>query len=830
LLRSVQLGKLNVRLSQLSIDKLLINNKLKNKILLFFLFIFAFKYSNAQEGLTVRGIVKDFQNGETMPYVNIAIASTGIGTSTNLDGYFTIFNVPSDTATLLVSHLGFSIQKFKLSPEIIGKQVVIEIVPYAVKLKTIEITAKKDQIMEVADEISKISINPAQLVNMPNLGEVDIFRSLQLLPGISGANESSSGLYVRGGTPDQNLVLLDGITVYHVDHFFGIFSAFNASAIKDLQIFKGGFESKYGGRISSVVDMTAKSGNIKKASVGIGVNLLSSNMVVEIPFWDKKVSLLLAGRRSYTDFLQSPTYNKLFDNITEEEESKLGFGIGGLSSENPEFHFFDMNAKLTYRPSGKDIIAVNLYNSKDNLNSSSTFDLGGLLGSGGNSNSRIETSDITNWGNRGLSGKWSRQWNNRFYTNLIGAYSNYFSDYEFITGFYFDTLNIEFTTIQDNNVQDVTVRLDNEFQINNKNKLEFGSWITNYHIQYINTLDDTVTLQDRDDKGGSYAFYVQNTFKPFKALSFKPGMRITYFDVTAKTYLEPRVSFGYRLSKKINLKGAWGRYYQFVNRVILENIFGGSRDFWLIADGENLPVLSSYHYIFGAAYETKNLLFDIEAYRKDIDGLLEYSLRYGTLLENAATPDELYLTGTGIIYGIDFLIQKKFGKYTGWIAYTLNDVKHTFPDIDKGKPFPALHDQRHEVKVINTLDMGKFNISGTFVYATGKPYTAPIGQYSITLLDGKETKFIYVGDKNSSRLPAYHRMDIAFTYNFKFKNISGNAGISFFNVYNRKNIKYKRFQLLEFDPDTFIPIEPKLITTDVMLLGFVPSMFLNLNF
>ena len=162
----------------------LINNKLHNKILLFFLLIFAFKCSNAQEALTVRGIVKDFQSGETMPYVNIAIASTGIGTSTNLDGYFTIFNVPSDTATLLVSHLGYSIQKFKLSPENIGKQVVIEIVPYAVKLKTIEITAKKDQIMEVADEISKISINPAQLVNMPNLGEVDIFRSLQLLPGI----------------------------------------------------------------------------------------------------------------------------------------------------------------------------------------------------------------------------------------------------------------------------------------------------------------------------------------------------------------------------------------------------------------------------------------------------------------------------------------------------------------------------------------------------------------------------------------------------------------------------------------------------------------------
>ncbi|MFH1319960.1 MAG: TonB-dependent receptor, partial [Bacteroidota bacterium] len=179
---------------------------------------------------------------------------------------------------------------------------------------------------------------------------------------------------------------------------------------------------------------------------------------------------------------------------------------------------------------------------------------------------------------------------------------------------------------------------------------------------------------------------------------------------------------------------------------------------------------------------------------------------------------------------LDFLLQKKFGKYTGWIAYTLSKVEYTFPGIDKGKPFPALHDQRHEVKLINSLNLGKFNLSGTFVYATGKPYTAPIGQYNITLLDGKETTFIHVGDKNSNRLPAYHRLDIAITYNFKFKKINGSAGISFFNIYNRKNIKYKRFQLLEFDPDTYMPIEPELVTTDVMLLGFVPSIFLNLKF
>lgn len=778
------------------------------------------------QGVKVSGLVKDSKSGETLPYVSVAVMSTGKGASSNVDGYFTLHNVPTDTSTIVIKSLGYVPLTYKLTPDILSDIVVLEIEPTSVILKAVDIEAISGQTVSVSEDVSVVSMNPAQLSKLPNLGEVDVFRSLQLMPGISGSNDASSGLYVRGGTPDQNLVLIDGITVYHVDHFFGIFSAFNAESIKDVKVYKGGFGAKHGGRISSVVDMTAKSGNTKKPSVGIGGNLLSANGIVEVPFLKNKASFLLAGRRSYTDILESSTYTTLFDNVAAEDETEeLGFGILGGSQAQPEFYFYDINSKLTFRPTEKDVITFSLFNSLDDLRNVNEINLGTQF------NSSIVTTDSTNWGNTGYSAKYSRKWSQSFYSNITAAYSNYFSDYSFTTETQFDTIEFKFRDIQQNDVKDFSIRLDNEWDINEEHKVSFGAMITNYDIKYDYILDDSISLQDIESKANLSSLYLEDVWQPSGVLTVKPGIRASYYNGTNKPYFEPRLSAQYNLTENIKLKGAWGRYYQFVNRVILENVLSGSRDFWLMADTGQLPVVNSYHYIFGAAYENDKYLFDVEGYHKTMDGLLEYSLRFGTLTEQLDNSTELYFQGSGVAQGIDVLLQKKTGLLKGWLSYSLARVTHTFPEINQGKSFPALHDQRHEAKLVAMTSWKNFDISAVFVYATGKPYTAPVGQYFITLLDGRETSLIHVGDKNNSRLPNYHRADFSVSYNFKVKEfMSGNAGISFFNIYNRENIKYKRFQLVEFDPDTFQPITPQIVTSDVLLLGFVPNFFLKLKF
>ena len=256
------------------------------------------------------GTVKDAVSGETLPFTTVQVKGSALATNSNVDGYFTLLKVPTDTVLLEISYLGYKTTFVRLSPEVVINGLEIRMQPAGQLLQQINVTAtQEDQMMKASTGISQLAISPAQLTAVPSLGERDVFRSLQLLPGVSGSNESSSGLYVRGGTPDQNLVLFDGFTVYQVDHLFGFFSAFNSDAIKDVQLFKGGFESKYGGRLSSVVDITGKDGNTEEFNAGLGLSLLSANAFVESPFAKGKGSIILTGRRSF----QSSLYDKLLN-------------------------------------------------------------------------------------------------------------------------------------------------------------------------------------------------------------------------------------------------------------------------------------------------------------------------------------------------------------------------------------------------------------------------------------------------------------------------------------------------------------------------------------
>ena len=778
-----------------------------------------------QDPTTVSGVVKDKESGETLPFANVFVKDTNIGTTTNADGYFTLFDIPSETSIIQVQYLGYKVETLVLTPEMVKGKITILLIPDNNQLDEVVVSNDSgQQIVKMNKSVSQISLSPKKLASIPNLGEKDIFRAIQLLPGVSGTNESSSGLYVRGGTPDQNLVLLDGFTVYHVDHFYGFFSAFNSGAVKDIQLFKGGFPAEYGGRISSVMDLTGKTGNSNKLSLSAGLSLVSANATVEIPIGEK-ANLLIAGRRSYTDILKSGLYNSIFDLYNDTDSTNgnnlSNFNVFQQNQTQPSFYFYDLNTKFSYKPSDKDIISVSVYNGEDNLDSSRENQ--NTFGSGTEErtiNSDIE--DLLNWGNWGSSVRWARQWSDKLYTNVVGAYSNYFSQRKRINDISIQLADSTNTNksglVEDNNLKDFTLRIHNEYKVNSKHSLEFGGQLTMNEVEYNYILNDSITVIDQKDKGLLKTAYLQDKWSPTQKLNIVGGIRATHFDVTDEIYYEPRLSVSYKVNDKVKFKGAWGKYYQFVNRIVREDVTQGSRDFWLLANKENSPISFSQHFILGTSYEVDDWLFDVEFFEKEMKGLTEFSLRFQSALGTDPN-DQLFFEGTGISRGVDFLIQKKVGKYTGWLGYTLSEVVHTFPDLSNN-PFYSLNDQRHEFKIVNVLKAGRWDLGATWVYGSGKPYTAPNGIYTITLLDGTETEYVSIGEKNGLRIDPYHRLDLSATYNFNISSGKGEMGLSVFNLYNKTNTWYNEFEV----------VDNQVTETNVNYIGFTPSLFLNVSF
>ena len=787
-----------------------------------------------KRNFTLNGIVRDANSGETLPFSTIQIKGTSIGASANVDGQFTLFDVPSDTSLLVVQYLGYQTMYKRLEPTMDFTNFSINLADFSQELSEVLVIAEKEeQLIRASTGISKVSVAPTQLAYLPSFGEKDIFRSLQLLPGISGSQENSSGLFVRGGTPDQNLILFDGFTVYHVDHLFGFFSAFNSNAIKDVQLYKGGFEAKYGGRLSSVVELTGKDGNSEELNVGLGLSLLSVNAYAEAPLFNGKGSFLVAGRRSF----QSSFYNNLFEDFTEANEGTTdvqqgagggrGGGRFGQQDVQPNSFFYDLNAKMTFRPSNKDVIALSFYNGQDDLDNSRITDNSSFTGGpgrgGGNANFNFQNdnTDITEWGNWGASLKYARKWSDRFYTNANVSYSNYFSERDRRNEIEItrnDTITNRVTgNFENNDLKDITLKIDNEWNINQTNKVEFGLQTTYNDIAYEFTQNDTIGLIDRKDQGLTSSFYVQNKHTFSDKLILTGGLRTTYYNVNDKLYLEPRASVTYLLSDRIKLKGAWGKYNQQATRIVREDIQQGSRDFWLLADDDRVPVSAAEHFIGGISYETPSFLFDVEAYYKKLDGLSEFTTRLtpsGRGANRTLEFEELFFIGTGVAKGLEFLLQKKVGKFTGWVGYTLGEVEYDF-EVFGDEPFFANQDQTHELKIVGSYKWKKWNFSSTFIYATGKPYTAPTVFYELTYLDGTTADYFEVSDKNALRLPAYHRFDFSATRDMKFGESNASLGLSFFNIYNRNNVWFKEYEV----------IEGELLETNVSLLNFTPSFF-----
>ena len=772
--------------------------------------------SASAQTVDIEGIVRDSINGEALPNAVVAIPALGQEVLSDEFGRFALLAVPPGQQLIRVDALGYRSTDFPWSPTQPGP-LLLRVSPQAVQLEGVAVETSAE-LLRPQDRISQVTMSPRDLGGMPTIGETDVFRGLQLLPGVSGTSDASSGLFVRGGTPDENLVLLDGMTIYHVDHFFGVFSAFNSDAIKDVRLFKGGFPSRYGGRTSSVVEMVGKTGNVDEFKVAGGLNLLSGRALAEVPLGGRG-SVLLSYRRSYTDVIQSGLFNNIFGTLagTENDDGTIRLGsfgggrVPGAEAETPDFHFYDFNGKATYTPSDRDVVAVSVYAGEDDLDES----LVARPGPEGNEGDPIDVTDVTQWGNRGASARWSRRWSSRFTSDLLSSYSSYFSDSR--TGVDADVLARGFD--EQNEVRDFTLRLENSLTVRPGWDIGFGAQHTSNRVTYdrIEQQSDSVIGElDLGSEGALTSAYLHDERRLFDRLELSTGFRLTHYDLTGEWYREPRASIRLELTDRVALKGAWGRFNQFVKRVENEDILEGSRDFWVLADDDLRPA-SSRHYITGITYETPGYLFDVEAYDKDLDGVSQFSVR-----SREETDQDLsgaFFSGTGHSRGVEFLAQKKSGRLTGWVSYTLSGVEHDLEGFNDDRPFAASHDQAHEVKVVSSYRVNDWTVSGSFTYGSGTPYTIPESQYPLRLLDGTTFNYVHVGEKNAFRLPSYQRLDLSASRRVERDGWFFDVNASLFNVLGQNNVWYRQFDL------TAVPLG----ITDVTSLGFTPSIGISMG-
>lgn len=779
----------------------------------------------------IHGVVKDGQSGERLPNAMLIIKGTTIGTKTNLEGHFVLTRVPDSVFTLQARYVGYEVMEIRIDSKNEADNIILELRPQDIILQGVTVVAQEATILKTEGETSLSTISPRQLATLPSAGQPDIFRSMQLLPGISGTTDRSSGLYVRGGTPDQNLVLFDGMTVYHVDHFFGFFSAFNPDAVKDVQFYKGGFPAQYGGRLSSVVDMIGKSGDPDNLHIGAGLNLLSANAIVEIPVFEKG-TFLIAARRSYSEIISTGAYKSLYNFLTASSTANTdprGFGgrgggrFGAFSTQQtPTPMFYDLDAKLTYTLTPDDILSASFYNSLDDLNKSQQAGNQQFANSTFQINLPSQTDD-TRQGNLGASAKWFHLWSSGLFSNAVLATAKYTSAYHFEidrTNPNRNNQNAQ-STNEDNSINDNSFRLDNVWNASEGHEVSFGTQISQMKVTY--TLAATTVfnqtqsnLLDMNQQATEGALYIQDKWKVFVPLVVTFGVRATNYSLTQQTFLEPRLSWQYTLAENVSLKGAYGTYHQFTNRIINEDLTQGSRDFWVLAQDKLQPGKAD-HYIVGGTVENEDYVLDVEAYYKVLNNLVEFSQRF------RRTADDLYrfFSGSGTAKGIEVLLQKKQGSLNGWISYTVGKAENTFAEYNNGNPFPAEQDQRHELKLVGNLTLGSgWTISSDFIFGSGTPYTAPISQYSLTMLDNSSFQYTHVSEKNAFRLPYYQRLDLSISKRFGDEHSSHwIVGVSAFNLLNRTNIAYYQYDL-NSDP---------IHITEVTGLGLTPTIFVQVD-
>lgn len=770
------------------------------RIILILLLISQLQLSFAQTKKTLVGNVTDSKTGETLIGASIKLSGkAAAGAMTNAYGFYSL-NVTDGTYEIAVSFIGYKTitQSITISKDE-RRNFVLE--PDN-ELDEVVISAIKRNENVSSPQMGLQKINVKEINSVPVLlGERDILKTIQLLPGIKSAGEGNSGFYVRGGSTDQNLILLDEAPVYNASHLLGFFSTFNSDAIKDVSVYKGGMPAQYGGRLASVLDIRMNDGNRNETTLEGGVGLIASRLKVEGPLFNKKGSYMVSARRTYLDAF---------------------FKLSSDSSINKNtLYFYDINAKANYQIDDKNTLYLSGYFGRDKLGLVKIFGF--------------------NWGNATVTLRWNHLYSNRLFSNTSLIYSNY----NYVIQNFMEKSNFEVNS----SIRDFNLKQDFEYSINNSHSLKFGVNAIHHTIvpgkltaNAVSSVNDT-TFENR--KGLELAAYLSHEWAISERLNLVYGLRLSAFSAlgpgnfrtydaegnttsvrhynsgqSVKNYLnlEPRISMSYQLDKSSSLKAAYTRNTQ--NLHLMSNSTSTSPTDLYIMNSNNVrpEIADQVSAGYFRNFSDDNYEFSTEIYYKKMQNQIEY--RTGTDLRGNGNVEADLLYGDGRAYGIEFFLKKRFGKFNGWVGYTYSRTQRQFDQINEGRWFYAKQDRTHDISLVGIYKPGaRWTFSAVFVYNTGNAVTYPSGKYQVN----GQTAFYYT-EKNGYRTPAYHRLDVAATLEGKpRKKYQSSWSFGIYNLYNRQNAFAINFK---DNPDD----KSKTQVVRTTLFGIIPSVTWNFKF
>ena len=771
---------------------------------------------NNSTNKTISGYIIDGNTGEYIPHANIFIKDRYFGAMSDEYGFFNLSGEIDVTDTLIISYIGYHPLKINNYDDII----YFELMPKIIGSETINIYGEKIEFLQRSTNFAELAFSPRHIKNLPNIGETDIFRSLQLLPGIQMGNTGFAGLYIRGGTPDQNHIILDGMTIYQVDHFFGFFSSINSNIVKDVQIYRSSFPAKYGGAISSIIDITGKSGSTKKKKLDLFTNMLSAGFAYQQPL-SRRGSFIIAARRSFTDQYQT----KLHDNICDFLTSGTGLNIGSaLPSDTisykseylPNFYFYDINGKFTYLPTKQDIISISFYEGKDYLGEEKNFDF--PLDSIGVDQVRIN--EKTRWGNNGVSGKWLHRWSEKVNTQLFFSNTKYHSNHLLNSYWNLDNIITPVYLSQDENqITDKRYRFKSIYNFNQNHIIEAGISNTIYRTDYSVQLGDSIIFIDESINGNLFESYVQDKWFVSPNIEILLGVRSEKFSKSKENYFDPRLAATYRLSNNFSIKVSGGRTHQYLNRFSNDLITNGSKFVWLIPNNFMKP-MSSLQKNFGVEYNSPDIFISLDMYNKILNNVSDFSQLVFPVDTYSKITSNLIFQGDGQANGVEIFLRKKNGLMRGWASYSYGITQCKFPELNGGEVFPADHDRTHELKSTLIGSIRKWTLSVTGIISSGRVYTPNDNLMIRQNENANYTLQAEPGTRNSKRLPYVQRIDLSLNRSMNFMEKKLDLGLSIFNVFNRQNISHRSYNL-SVDP---------FISTDVVMLGFTPTISIQLGF
>ncbi|MCL2246609.1 MAG: TonB-dependent receptor, partial [Lentimicrobiaceae bacterium] len=769
-----------------------------NKIFILLLFLFPCLLF-AQQKHTISGYVYEKGSMETLPGVVVYLPEYKTSTYSNGYGFYSITYPAADSVMLIYSYMGFSMDTLTLAslPQLSFNKVMNK----TVVLQTVQITSEKKS--TETPQMSSHTISALEIKSVPMLfGEKDLFKTLILMPGVSSGTEGTSGIHVRGGSPDQNLIILDEATIYNANHLLGFFSIFNGNAIKSAELIKGGFPARYGGRLSSIIDVRMKEGNKQSYHGEGGIGLLSGNVMVEGPIVKNKSSFMVSGRRTWFDLLSRPIMAAITD----------GFTAG--------YFFYDLNAKFNYDFGDKDKLFVSGYFGRDKYYGKEkyeSFEDGEKL--------KENLSAGLYWQN----GVATVRWNHLFFNQLFSNLSFVFSDYTMRVA---ENLSIiaekeksSFGLNFGSGIRDYSLKYDLTYIPNSMNTILMGALVT-YHEARPNVLQTKADTAEYNRitlaQGLEYALYIEDEINIKGKLRLNPGFRLNFFSVPQKTYFlpEPRLSISYNFRKDLVLKTSYAMMNQYL-LLLSPSTLGLPTDLWVPVTKNTRPQRSQ-QVALGLVYEPEKtkMTFSIEGYYKKMDRIIAYKQGASFFLDIMTNGPEgntdthlnwesEITTGQGWAYGVEFMARKSVGKFTGWIAYTLSWAQQQFDELNFGKKFWARYDRRHDVSIVLMYSPTKrINLSLSWVFATGNALTLPNETYQLQSMNGffntysnllgglgdyPYPELYYVDNfpyKNNYRTEPFHHLDVGVQFikpHKKRKNFESIFEISVYNVYAHKN-------------------------------------------